>query len=77
MHWAVNAHPTEKMNFSSIRIRRITTDDRDTDFIVSLRNDPEVRKMFLSAETVTKEGHLKYLAKVTLPPKTGPLAIRI
>jgi RimJ/RimL family protein N-acetyltransferase len=53
------------MDFSGINIRKITTDDRDTDFIVSLRNDLEVRKRFFSAEAVTRESHLKYLAKAT------------
>jgi RimJ/RimL family protein N-acetyltransferase len=53
------------MDFSGINIRKITTDDRDTDFIVSLRNDLEVKKRFFSAQTVTRESHLKYLAKAT------------
>ncbi|MCX5726097.1 MAG: GNAT family protein [Candidatus Saganbacteria bacterium] len=50
------------MDFSKIKIRKITLDDSDTDFVVSLRNDPIIRERFFSTDPVTRESHLKFLA---------------
>ena len=50
------------MDFSKIKVRKITKDDKDTDFIVSLRNEPLIMKRFFSTEPITRESHLKFLA---------------
>ncbi|MCC6933915.1 MAG: UDP-4-amino-4,6-dideoxy-N-acetyl-beta-L-altrosamine N-acetyltransferase [Deltaproteobacteria bacterium] len=42
-------------------MRKILANNSDTDFIIALRNHPQIKQYFFSMADLTKEGHFKYL----------------
>jgi len=58
---------------SDVKLREITLND--TDFVVRLRNTPEILKWFTSQSKVSKEGHEKFMQRYFKSDNTDEIYI--